>query len=259
MPVWSLHPQLENDTTPVGDLALCRVLAINDADYPWLILVPRRAGATEIADLGGDAAVLMEEILLASRAQGRHALRQAQHRRDRQRGAAAARPHRRPLDQRPAVAEAGVGECDAQRGKDGRSVCGTVDAVRERFRTGRCPADDRSGAGELQRERNHRAEPTQKNAKRIEGAIGIAPLVPHLREDGLPSTSLSRIGNFRLRVSCASGANGVEAFFASRIETYPSLSGYPLTALEDLRTRRVISLTSGKILLEFSELKQPWI
>jgi diadenosine tetraphosphate (Ap4A) HIT family hydrolase len=64
---WSLHPRLENDTTPVGDLALSRVLAIDDADYPWLVLVPRRAGAVEIADLGADAARLMDEILLASR------------------------------------------------------------------------------------------------------------------------------------------------------------------------------------------------
>jgi diadenosine tetraphosphate (Ap4A) HIT family hydrolase len=67
-PGWSLHPQLENDTAPVGDLALCRVLAIDEADYPWLVLVPRRAGAVEIADLGdADAARLMEEIRLASR------------------------------------------------------------------------------------------------------------------------------------------------------------------------------------------------
>jgi diadenosine tetraphosphate (Ap4A) HIT family hydrolase len=66
-PGWSLHPQLENDATPVGDLALCRVLAIDDADYPWLVLVPRRAGVTEIADLGGDASLLMAEISLASR------------------------------------------------------------------------------------------------------------------------------------------------------------------------------------------------
>ena len=65
---WSLHPQLEQDTTPVGDLALCRVLAINDADYPWLILVPRRAGVTEIADLGADDAVqLTAEITQVSR------------------------------------------------------------------------------------------------------------------------------------------------------------------------------------------------
>ncbi len=65
-PGWSLHPQLEHDTVPVGDLALCRVLAIDDADYPWLVLVPCRAGAVEIADLGADAARLMDEILLAS-------------------------------------------------------------------------------------------------------------------------------------------------------------------------------------------------
>ena len=42
---WSLHPQLAQDTVPVGDLALSRVLLTNDANYPWLILVPRRPGA----------------------------------------------------------------------------------------------------------------------------------------------------------------------------------------------------------------------
>ena len=50
-PVWSLHPQLEADTSPVGDLPLSRLLAIDDATYPWLVLVPRRADAVEIADL----------------------------------------------------------------------------------------------------------------------------------------------------------------------------------------------------------------
>ena len=65
-PGWSLHPQLANDTVPVGELALSRVLAINSADYPWLILVPRRLHVTEIADLGADAFPLMAEIALAS-------------------------------------------------------------------------------------------------------------------------------------------------------------------------------------------------
>lgn len=66
---WSLHPKLERDTAEVGDLALSRVLAINDADYPWLVLVPRRAGLVEVADLeSADATRLMEEIALASRA-----------------------------------------------------------------------------------------------------------------------------------------------------------------------------------------------
>jgi len=68
MSEWSLHPQLENDTTPVGNLALCRLLAINDAEYPWLVLVPRVPNITEIADLDpADAARLMEEIAQVSR------------------------------------------------------------------------------------------------------------------------------------------------------------------------------------------------
>ncbi len=66
---WMLDPQLQGDTSPIGDFALCRVLAINNADYPWLILVPRRAGVREIFELGpADCARLMEEIALASRA-----------------------------------------------------------------------------------------------------------------------------------------------------------------------------------------------
>ena len=43
---WSLHSQLAQDTVPVGDLALSRVLLANDANYPWLILVPRRAASS---------------------------------------------------------------------------------------------------------------------------------------------------------------------------------------------------------------------
>ena len=66
---FSLHPQLAADTAPVGDLALARVLLANDANYPWLILVPRRAGASEIVDLTDDEqALLMREIAQASRA-----------------------------------------------------------------------------------------------------------------------------------------------------------------------------------------------
>jgi len=64
---WSLHPQLAKDTAPVGELALSRLLAINAADYPWLVLVPRRAELSEIADLGNDALLLMREIALVSR------------------------------------------------------------------------------------------------------------------------------------------------------------------------------------------------
>ena len=66
---WSLHPQLERDTDSLGDLPLSRVLLIKDAHYPWLLLVPRRADAVEIIDLGEvEQAQLMTEITRVSRA-----------------------------------------------------------------------------------------------------------------------------------------------------------------------------------------------
>ena len=65
---WSLHPQLAADTAPVCDLALSRLLAMNDANFPWLILVPRRAGVSEIIDLGADQTLLMDEIARVCRA-----------------------------------------------------------------------------------------------------------------------------------------------------------------------------------------------
>jgi diadenosine tetraphosphate (Ap4A) HIT family hydrolase len=66
---WLLDQQLASDTVPVGDLALSRVLLNEDANYPWLILVPRRAALREIIDLGtDDRARLMEEIAHTSEA-----------------------------------------------------------------------------------------------------------------------------------------------------------------------------------------------
>ena len=67
--VWSLHPQLAQDTVPVGDLTLSRVLLANDANYPWLILVPREPGLVELIDLEENAQVqLFGEIAAAARA-----------------------------------------------------------------------------------------------------------------------------------------------------------------------------------------------
>jgi len=68
-PSWSLHPQLEQDASAVGDLPLSRLLVSNDASYPWLLLVPRRPGAREIIDLDDkDQSQLMIEIAHTSRA-----------------------------------------------------------------------------------------------------------------------------------------------------------------------------------------------
>src|SRR5262249_48173832 len=66
---WSLHPQLENDTVSVGDLPLSRVLVSKDANYPWLLLVPRRPGVCEIIDLDeADQSQLLSEIVRVSHA-----------------------------------------------------------------------------------------------------------------------------------------------------------------------------------------------
>jgi len=49
--MFTLHPGLKQDTLIVGDLPLCRLLLMNDASYPWFILVPRRTGIREIYEL----------------------------------------------------------------------------------------------------------------------------------------------------------------------------------------------------------------
>ncbi len=65
---WTLDPQLERDTVAVGDLPLARVVLMNDADFPWLIAVPRHAGAVEIFDLDdGERGQLMSELALLAK------------------------------------------------------------------------------------------------------------------------------------------------------------------------------------------------
>ena len=71
---FQLDSQLAADTIPVGDLALSSVLLLDDARFPWFVLVPRRTGATEITDLAeADAALLMGEIRTATRVMLNHA------------------------------------------------------------------------------------------------------------------------------------------------------------------------------------------
>ncbi|MBS0569514.1 MAG: HIT domain-containing protein [Proteobacteria bacterium] len=60
---FALDPHLAGDAHAIGDLELSRVLLMDDARFPWLVLVPRRAGLRELIDL--DAATrqaLMSEI-----------------------------------------------------------------------------------------------------------------------------------------------------------------------------------------------------
>lgn len=65
--MFTLDERLQQDTCWLADLPLCRVLLMNDARYPWLILVPRVAGVSEVFDLdeAGQQQLWNESRLLA--------------------------------------------------------------------------------------------------------------------------------------------------------------------------------------------------
>ena len=64
---WLLDPQLARDSAAVADLALCQVRLMEDANHPWLLLIPRRPNVSEITDLNeADRAQLMREIARAA-------------------------------------------------------------------------------------------------------------------------------------------------------------------------------------------------
>jgi diadenosine tetraphosphate (Ap4A) HIT family hydrolase len=66
---WSLDSRLTRDTVALGDLPLSRVLVMNDANYPWLILVPRGPQLVELIDLDDeDQVLLMRELARVARA-----------------------------------------------------------------------------------------------------------------------------------------------------------------------------------------------
>ncbi len=66
---FELHPQLQKDCITLGNFPLCRVLLMNDANYPWFILVPQREGLREIYELNeADLYLLMHESVAFSRA-----------------------------------------------------------------------------------------------------------------------------------------------------------------------------------------------
>jgi diadenosine tetraphosphate (Ap4A) HIT family hydrolase len=60
--MFALDSRLLQDTVPVGDFPLCRLLLMNDAHYPWFILVPRREDVSELFQLDvDDQQVLWQE------------------------------------------------------------------------------------------------------------------------------------------------------------------------------------------------------
>lgn len=58
---FQLHPRLEQDCITIGRFELCRLLMMNDSQYPWFILVPERAGLQEIYQLSKAERELLTE------------------------------------------------------------------------------------------------------------------------------------------------------------------------------------------------------
>ena len=64
----ALHPQLKKDCFALGEFSLCTLLLLNDANYPWFILLPNREDAREIHLLTEpDQQQLMAESMYFSR------------------------------------------------------------------------------------------------------------------------------------------------------------------------------------------------
>ena len=65
---YQLDAQLKRDCIVLGRFSLCDLLLMNDANYPWFILVPRRADVSEIYHLSNldQQQLLAESSLLSS-------------------------------------------------------------------------------------------------------------------------------------------------------------------------------------------------
>ena len=60
---FKLDKNLENDGEVIAELALCKVILVNNSNFPWVILVPKHNKLKEIIDLNKeDQILLMNEI-----------------------------------------------------------------------------------------------------------------------------------------------------------------------------------------------------
>lgn len=69
MSEWTLDPRLERDSLLMASLGLCQMRLMNDLRWPWVILIPRRAGVSELHELTPlDQTMLTFEMGLAGKA-----------------------------------------------------------------------------------------------------------------------------------------------------------------------------------------------
>lgn len=66
--MFELNKKLQEDCFFVCDLKISKLLLMNDSNYPWLILVPRQNGLTELTDLSfEDQVEVLKEINLVAK------------------------------------------------------------------------------------------------------------------------------------------------------------------------------------------------
>ena len=66
--MFAIDPAFLSTSAPLGELSLCHARLQLDARYPWIVLIPRVAGAVELEDLTEvDLVRLMTEVLAAGR------------------------------------------------------------------------------------------------------------------------------------------------------------------------------------------------
>ncbi|HET9159058.1 MAG TPA: HIT domain-containing protein, partial [Caulobacteraceae bacterium] len=66
---FQLADAIEQTSAFIADLDLCQARLQLDGRYPWIVLIPRRGGLTELEQLTpGERVLLMEEIVRAGEA-----------------------------------------------------------------------------------------------------------------------------------------------------------------------------------------------
>ena len=65
---FQLHPRLQQDSFAIGQFHLSQLLLINDNQYPWFVLVPKRIDITEVYQLSEqDQLQLLQESSILSK------------------------------------------------------------------------------------------------------------------------------------------------------------------------------------------------
>lgn len=66
--MFTLDSRLNSDSIFICDLKISRLLLLNDSNYPWLVLVPKKPNLTELTDLSFDEQIeVLREINLVSK------------------------------------------------------------------------------------------------------------------------------------------------------------------------------------------------